>query len=132
YSNYSKRKGQMAEGEPQLNALDNLPEDIVVPESQEIPNPWPAPKPEGPAESMLTLPGSRSLTNREVLLAALADQAAVIRKPLFSRDSDLMIEALKQFGIGFTEITGSGQYGPDLMVFPVEEFSGDFTVDCGL
>lgn len=122
----------MAEGEPQLNALDNLPEDIAVPESQDIPNPWPAPKPQGPAESMLTLPGSKSLTNRELLLAAISDQAAVIRKPLFSRDSDLMIDALKQFGVGFTEIAGSGQYGPDLMVFPAKEFSGDFTVDCGL
>ncbi len=48
----------------------------------------------------MSLPGSKSLTNRALVLAALADGRSVVRRPLRSRDTELMAEALRVLGIG--------------------------------
>lgn len=93
---------------------------------------WPAPRPEGPLEARLRLPGSKSITNRELVLAALADGPSLLRSPLHSRDSDLMVEALRSFGTDIERVTGAGGFGPDLAITPAEELSGSTTIDCGL
>ena len=41
----------------------------------------------GPVDAVVTLPGSKSLTNRALLLAALADGPSVVRRALRSRDT---------------------------------------------
>jgi 3-phosphoshikimate 1-carboxyvinyltransferase len=91
---------------------------------------WSAPRASGPIAATLRLPGSKSLTNRELVLAALADGPSLLRSPLHSRDSALMIGALSALGTGIVEVSGVGEFGPDLLVTPAE-LGGGF-VDCGL
>lgn len=57
--------------------------------------------------SSVALPGSKSISNRTLLLAALADNSCEIHSLLKSDDTDRMLEALKKLGIPFT-ITSSG------------------------
>lgn len=92
---------------------------------------WVAPTPTTPLEATLALPGSKSLTNRELVLAALADGVSVLRSPLHSRDSKLMVEALRSLGTTIEEIPGAGSFGPDWKVTP-GELLGSTTIDCGL
>lgn len=59
---------------------------------------WQAPEASGPVDATMALPGSKSLTNRALLLAALADGETVLRGPLRSRDSTLMVAGLRSLG----------------------------------
>lgn len=93
---------------------------------------WMAPVAETPLAAVLPLPGSKSLTNRELVLAALADAPSLLREPLHSRDSALMIEALRNLGVTIEEREGEGGYGSDLLVTPPEELTGSTSIDCGL
>ena len=79
----------------------------------------------------LQLPGSKSLTNRELVLSALADGPSLLRSPLHSRDTALMIEALRSLGVSIEEVAGEGAYGPDLLITP-GELVGSASIDCGL
>ena len=45
------------------------------------------------------IPGSKSLTNRALILAALADGASTLEGALFSEDTDVMAESLRRLGI---------------------------------
>jgi 3-phosphoshikimate 1-carboxyvinyltransferase len=92
---------------------------------------WVAPRASGPLHSTLSLPGSKSLTNRELVLSALADGPSILRRPLHSRDTKLMIEALRGLGTRITEIPTDNPFGPDLEIVPTE-FTGGTSVDCGL
>lgn len=92
---------------------------------------WQAPQSGGPVTGELQIPGSKSLTNRELVLAALAEGPSTIRRPLHSRDSKLMIEALKSLGAGIAEVPGDGAFGPDWRITP-GELIGSTTIDCGL
>ncbi|MAT18645.1 MAG: 3-phosphoshikimate 1-carboxyvinyltransferase [Leifsonia sp.] len=103
----------------------------LSPVSDSAPGPWRAPLAAGPLDVTLTLPGSKSLTNRELVLAALADGPSLLRRPLHSRDSALMIEALRQLGVGIEEVAGDGEFGPDLRITPAE-LRGAVAIDCGL
>ncbi|PNH84620.1 3-phosphoshikimate 1-carboxyvinyltransferase [Arthrobacter sp. AFG20] len=95
---------------------------------------WPAPFAEQPVDATVRVPGSKSLTNRYLVLAALADGPSRLRAPLHSRDSALMIEALRQLGAHIQEVPGEGAFGPDLEVTPIPANSGgaDVAIDCGL
>lgn len=90
---------------------------------------WAAPTASGPLDAVVHLPGSKSLTNRELVLAALADGPGTLHAPLHSRDSALMVDALRAMGVGVEEV-GSGPFGPDLRVTPGP--LGGASVDCGL
>lgn len=92
---------------------------------------WKAPQALSPVTGTLQIPGSKSLTNRELVLAALADGPSTILRPLRSRDSMLMIEALKSLGTDITEVPGDGAFGPDWRIVP-GELIGSTTIDCGL
>lgn len=85
---------------------------------------WCAPQPAGPLSWTQEVPGSKSMTNRALILAALADSPSIIYNPLVSRDTDLMKEALKAMGVGISE------WGPHLRVSPGTLHGA--TVDCGL
>ncbi|NUU31119.1 3-phosphoshikimate 1-carboxyvinyltransferase [Arthrobacter sp. C9C5] len=95
---------------------------------------WRAPFAERPVDATVTVPGSKSLTNRYLVLAALADGPSRLRAPLHSRDSALMIEALRQLGATITEVPGDGAYGPDLDITPIapDAAAADTAIDCGL
>src|SRR6478752_7435582 len=77
---------------------------------------WLAPVAEKPLDSVLALPGSKSLTNRELVLAALADGPSTLHAPLWSRDSELMIDALRALGTSFERMPATGGFGDDLRV----------------
>ena len=74
---------------------------------------WPAPASTMPVAATVSLPGSKSLTNRELVLAALADSPSLLRSPLHSRDSQNMVEALRALGATITEMGATGSFGPD-------------------
>jgi 3-phosphoshikimate 1-carboxyvinyltransferase len=48
---------------------------------------------------VVSLPGSKSQTNRMLVLAALAEGRSVVRRPLRSRDTELMAQALRVLGV---------------------------------
>ncbi|UCR90283.1 3-phosphoshikimate 1-carboxyvinyltransferase [Mycetocola spongiae] len=95
---------------------------------------WPAPTAEAPIDAIVPLPGSKSLTNRELIIAALADGPTLLRAPLHSMDSDAMVAGLRALGTRIEEVpaAGSGAFGPDLRITPAEELMGSTTVDCAL
>jgi 3-phosphoshikimate 1-carboxyvinyltransferase len=66
------------------------------------PGDWPAPHATGPVDGVARLPGSKSLTNRYLVLAALADGPSRLRRPLRSRDTLLMADALRAMGVELT------------------------------
>ena len=94
---------------------------------------WSAPERAQPLRHSLSLPGSKSLTNRELVLAALAEGPSTLRRPLHSRDTALMVEALRSLGATITEVPGDGAFGPDLDVTPIPQgLEVSASVDCGL
>lgn len=52
----------------------------------------------GPLEAHVTMPGSKSITNRALVLAALADGEVELTGALWSEDTRLMIDALRTLG----------------------------------
>jgi 3-phosphoshikimate 1-carboxyvinyltransferase len=86
---------------------------------------WPAPRATGPVRAVVALPGSKSLTNRALLLAALADGPSLVRRALRSRDTLLMAAGLTALG---SEVDTAGE---DWTVTP-GPFDRDAAVDCGL
>jgi len=58
-----------------------------------------------PVDISVVIPGSKSVTNRALILAAQAKSPSTLRRPLVSRDSELMVASLKALGIGIEETT---------------------------
>ena len=81
-------------------------------------NTWQAPSTSSPVHATVTVPGSKSLTNRALVLAALATRqgTSTISGALRSRDTDLMIGAVQDLGVTVdgidTELTVSGAIDP--------------------
>ncbi|MEV4673148.1 3-phosphoshikimate 1-carboxyvinyltransferase [Actinomadura sp. NPDC049382] len=91
-----------------------------------MPSPhWSAPVAHAPVDAVVPLPGSKSMTNRALVLAALAAAPGRIVRPLRSRDTDLMAAALRALG------TGVAEDGDDWLVTP-GELRGPARVDTGL
>ena len=86
---------------------------------------WPAPTPPGPVTARVSLPGSKSLTNRALVLAALSDGPSVVRRALRSRDTLLMAAALRSLGVA---VAADGD-GWRVVPLPL---TGPPAVDCGL
>lgn len=55
-----------------------------------------------PARGTVTLPGSKSITNRALILAVLGRKTVTLRGALFSRDSRIMVAALQTLGFAVT------------------------------
>ena len=92
-------------------------------------NTWAAPHTQRPVCATVTVPGSKSQTNRALVLAALAATnggVSTISGALRSRDTDLMIGALEALGLRVdgpaAELTVGGKIAP----------SADARIDCGL
>jgi 3-phosphoshikimate 1-carboxyvinyltransferase len=86
---------------------------------------WAAPLAKSAISAQISIPGSKSLTNRELVLSALASGQSEILNPLDSRDSNLMIQALKQLG---SEIEST----PNSLRITPKPISGPAQIDCGL
>ena len=65
---------------------------------------WPAPLAEGPISATVRVPGSKSATNRALVLAALADGPSTVRGALSARDTHLMAGALTELGVDILEV----------------------------
>ena len=92
-------------------------------------NTWTAPHTQRPVCATVTVPGSKSQTNRALVLSALAAAnggVSTISGALRSRDTDLMIGALDALGLRVegpaAELTVSGKISP----------AADARIDCGL
>ncbi|MEY4970751.1 MAG: hypothetical protein RLZZ277_982, partial [Actinomycetota bacterium] len=90
---------------------------------------WPAPfRGKRPVDAIVTIPGSKSVTNRALILAAQATTPSIIRKPLVSRDSELMSAGLAAMGVG--NESGSDAQG-DYWVITPAPLKGPAKVDVG-
>jgi 3-phosphoshikimate 1-carboxyvinyltransferase len=89
---------------------------------------WQAPSTSSPVHATVTIPGSKSLTNRALVLAAMAtpNGTSTVSGALRSRDTDLMIGALQTLGV---DIDGTGS---DLTISGAISPQPDARVDCGL
>lgn len=86
---------------------------------------WDAPTAVEAVSGEVALPGSKSITNRELVLSALAQSESTLTQPLVARDTKLMIAALVGMG------TAIHQHGDSLRITP-GELRGPSSVDCGL
>ncbi|MDX2389933.1 3-phosphoshikimate 1-carboxyvinyltransferase [Streptomyces sp. DK15] len=95
---------------------------------------WPAPLADGAVHATVTVPGSKSVTNRALVLASLAAEPGWVRRPLRSRDSQLMSDALRALGVGIEETVASssadGDSGEAWRIIPAG-LHGPATVDVG-
>ena len=64
---------------------------------------WPAPVARAPLDATVRVPGSKSITNRALVLAALATESTTLGHPLDSRDTRLMADALRALGVSVEE-----------------------------
>jgi 3-phosphoshikimate 1-carboxyvinyltransferase len=95
---------------------------------------WPAPYAGGAVDATVTVPGSKSVTNRALVLAALASEPGWIRRPLRSRDTLLMAAALRAMGVGIEDTVNSatgGTGGGDAWRVLPAGLRGPATVDVG-
>lgn len=94
---------------------------------------WPAPRIDQPLQAELSIPGSKSLTNRYLILASIADEPSRVRAPLHSRDTELMAGALRALDVEVTETDDAGPFGSDWLIKPPERIGPvDAAIDCGL
>lgn len=76
---------------------------------------WPAPHASGAVDATVHVPGSKSVTNRALVLAALASEPGWLRRPLRSRDTLLMAEALRTLGVEI-DASSSSQFVSALLL----------------
>lgn len=81
-----------------------------------------------PIHAQVTIPGSKSVTNRALILAAISHSPSVLRRPLHSRDTELMVKGLRAMGIAIQEISVDGE--EQWRVTPGELF-GPASIDVG-
>ena len=81
-----------------------------------------------PISATVTIPGSKSATNRALILAALATTPSRIRKPLSSRDTDLMVKGLQSLGCKIEQV--KTHQGFDYQVIP-GKLTGPTQIDVG-
>lgn len=88
--------------------------------------PWAAPMAPAPIRATVVVPGSKSETNRALVLAALASGPSEISNALEARDTQLMRAGLRVLGVQIDDA------GDTWRVTPPAAFTGGGTVDCGL
>jgi len=81
-----------------------------------------------PINARISIPGSKSATNRALILAAIAKTPSRLRKPLSSRDADLMVKGLQSLGCKIDEIKTA--QGFDYQITP-QKLTGPTQIDVG-
>ena len=81
-----------------------------------------------PISATVNIPGSKSATNRALILAALSTTPSRIRKPLSSRDTDLMVKGLQSLGCKIEQIKTDQSF--DYQVIP-GKLMGPAQIDVG-
>ena len=101
--------------------LDDLP----------LPPLWPAPAATGPVDAVVAVPGSKSASNRALVLAALADGESTIRGLLDARDTQLMMAGLRLLGNEVHVVEHDDTGNVTVQVVP-HFMSGPAAIDVGL
>jgi 3-phosphoshikimate 1-carboxyvinyltransferase len=86
---------------------------------------WSVPHRPAPVDAVVTLPGSKSITARQLVVAALSDGPSRLIRPLRARDTDLMAAGLRAMGVRIEDD------GADWVVTP-GPMHGPADVDAGL
>ncbi|MBU3692336.1 MAG: 3-phosphoshikimate 1-carboxyvinyltransferase [Candidatus Nanopelagicaceae bacterium] len=96
--------------------------------SQEL---WSAPfRGSQPVNATISIPGSKSVTNRALILSALAKTPSRLIKPLRSRDTELMMRGLQALGVEITESKNSD--GDEVWsIHPAQQLFGPASIDVG-
>jgi 3-phosphoshikimate 1-carboxyvinyltransferase len=82
-----------------------------------------------PVHATITIPGSKSVTNRALILSALAQTPSILRRPLRSRDTELMAQGLRSLGVGIEESFDSN--GDELWTITPGPLFGPASIDVG-
>lgn len=95
---------------------------------------WIAPRAPHILDATVALPGSKSLTNRELVLAALADGPSTIRGGLVARDTELMIAALEALGARVSRHSSSSGETWEVTPIPFARLADKpvVVINCGL
>ena len=81
----------------------------------------------------ITIPGSKSVTNRALILAALADSPSRLVRPLRSRDTDLMVAALRSLGVKIDVVSNTTSLGENEEIWEITPapLFGPASIDVG-
>jgi 3-phosphoshikimate 1-carboxyvinyltransferase len=88
----------MRERETVTNGQTRQTVAVAKPTVTRPPAPWHAPTAAGPVDAVVHLPGSKSVTNRALVLSALATGPSTLASPLLAQDSALMVAGLRALG----------------------------------
>lgn len=95
-----------------------------------VSNLWLAPTASKAVVGTVAVPGSKSITNRALVLSALSDGPSRLRNVLKSRDSELMISALRQLGARVVQTSSGEIAGPgEIAVTPLTSEPGGVSPD---
>ncbi|KXA17407.1 3-phosphoshikimate 1-carboxyvinyltransferase [Gardnerella vaginalis] len=107
--------------------------DVTNLNAKDVNNLWKAPFSNSAINALVSVPGSKSLSNRYLILAALGKKPVVLKGLLRSRDTELMINALSVFGVSCKSLSEDGTtvcvIPPKNGVFSVDDCA---VVNCGL
>lgn len=74
---------------------------------------WPAPfRGDKKVSARVVIPGSKSVTNRALILAAQAKSPSLLKRPLISRDTELMVAGLRAMGVSIKETDSAWEITP--------------------
>ena len=91
---------------------------------------WRAPyRGKRPVNLTVEIPGSKSVTNRALILASLASSPTTLHKPLVSRDSELMVAGLRGLGVRIDESTAPD--GHLIWTITPQPLRGPVSIDVG-
>ena len=90
---------------------------------------WPAPfRGRNSVSARVVIPGSKSVTNRALILAAQAQTPSILKRPLISRDTELMVAGLRAMGVGIKDVNIDGDLAWEITPAPLR---GPAMVDVG-
>ena len=90
---------------------------------------WPAPfRGDKKVSARVVIPGSKSVTNRALILAAQAQTPSLLKRPLISRDTELMVAGLRAMGVGIKDVQVDGDLAWEVTPAPLR---GPAKVDVG-
>ena len=81
---------------------------------------WPAPfRGDKKVSARVVIPGSKSVTNRALILAAQAQSPSLLQRPLISRDTELMVAGLRALGVAIKDVQVDGDLACDVNPAPL-------------
>ncbi len=82
---------------------------------------WPAPfRGDKKVSARVVIPGSKSVTNRALILAAQAKSPSLLKRPLISRDTELMVAGLRAMGVSIKETDSAWEITPSPLRGPAK------------